>query len=150
MNDSKAQHPIQVVSRRTGLGLDLIRAWERRYGLVEPSRSETGRRLYTDADIERLILLRRATEGGRRISDVASLSDDQLRELLREDLEARDERPQTPRAPLQPPSSDLRPMMEAVAGLDRRRLERLLVGPGRAGHASAAGRSAESLVPAGG
>jgi DNA-binding transcriptional MerR regulator/methylmalonyl-CoA mutase cobalamin-binding subunit len=71
---SRKRHPIQVVVRRTGLTADVLRAWERRYNVVEPGRSEGGRRLYSDDDVERLRLLRRATRGGRRISNVSTLS----------------------------------------------------------------------------
>jgi DNA-binding transcriptional MerR regulator len=76
------RHPIGVVSRRTGLKPDLIRAWERRYGAVEPGRTETRRRFYSDADIERLLLLRRAVSTGRGISQVAGLSNEALQELI--------------------------------------------------------------------
>ncbi len=79
------RHPIGVVARRTGLKTDLIRAWERRYGVVEPSRSATGRRLYSDLDIERLALLREAVQAGRGISNAADLDPEQLRALIRED-----------------------------------------------------------------
>ena len=79
------RHPIQVVARRTGLSADVIRAWERRYAAVSPGRTKTGRRLYSDADIRRLALMRRASEGGRRIGDVASLSDQALTELVAAD-----------------------------------------------------------------
>lgn len=78
-------HPIQIVARRTGLGADVIRVWERRYGAVEPTRDAAGRRLYSDADIDRLLLLRRATEGGRRIGDVARLDATALASLVAED-----------------------------------------------------------------
>lgn len=80
-----ARHPIGVVARRTGLKPDLIRAWERRYSAVEPQRSDTRRRFYTDADIERLRLLRDATREGRAISQVAGLSDEELAALIAED-----------------------------------------------------------------
>ena len=76
------RHPIGVVARRTGLKPDLIRAWERRYGAVEPGRSETRRRFYSDADIERLLLLRRAVGTGRGISQVAGLSNQELEALI--------------------------------------------------------------------
>lgn len=79
------RHPIQVVARRTGLGADVIRVWERRYGAVEPTRDSAGRRLYSDADIDRLLLLRRATEGGRRIGDVARLDSTELEGLVADD-----------------------------------------------------------------
>lgn len=85
---SAAVHPIQVVSKRTGLRADVIRAWERRYGAVEPRRSDTGRRMYTDEDVERLGLLGRATRSGRRIGDVARLDMEALRHLVEEDERA--------------------------------------------------------------
>jgi len=83
-----ARHPIQVVSRRTGLSPDVIRVWERRYEAVTPSRAGNRRRLYSDADVERLLLLRRATSAGRRIGDVAPLGMDELRALVRADEKA--------------------------------------------------------------
>ncbi len=88
MSDSlsdQARHPIGVVARRTGLKPDLIRAWERRYGAIEPARSPTRRRLYSDAEIERLSLLRQAVQAGRSISHVAALDREQLNALIRED-----------------------------------------------------------------
>lgn len=79
------RHPIQVVARRTGLSVDVIRAWERRYQAVVPERSGTARRLYSDAETHRLHLLRRAVDTGRRIGDVVALDDDGLRALVEED-----------------------------------------------------------------
>lgn len=71
-----------VVTRRTGLGADVIRAWERRYGAIEPARSPGNHRLYTDSDIRRLLLMRRALESGWQISQVASLPDSEIEALL--------------------------------------------------------------------
>jgi DNA-binding transcriptional MerR regulator/methylmalonyl-CoA mutase cobalamin-binding subunit len=89
------RHPIQVVARRTGLTADVIRAWERRHGAVSPDRSPTSRRLYSDADVERLLLLRRATLVGRRIGDVAHLAVQDLRGLVDADEAATARAPQT-------------------------------------------------------
>ncbi|HPB76338.1 MAG TPA: MerR family transcriptional regulator, partial [Chromatiaceae bacterium] len=47
-------YPIRTVSRRTGVPSVTLRAWERRYGLITPTRTEKGHRLYTEADIERV------------------------------------------------------------------------------------------------
>jgi MerR family transcriptional regulator, light-induced transcriptional regulator len=80
-----ARHAIGVVARRTGLKPDLIRAWERRYSAVEPGRTDTRRRSYTDADIERLLLLRRVVNTGRGIGQVAHLPNEELRALLSEE-----------------------------------------------------------------
>jgi DNA-binding transcriptional MerR regulator/methylmalonyl-CoA mutase cobalamin-binding subunit len=77
-------HPIKVVSLRTGLSKDVIRVWERRYEAISPGRSDSGRRLYSDADIDRLIKLKRVTSAGWRISDAASLTEDELDRLISE------------------------------------------------------------------
>ena len=79
----QARHPIGVVAERTGLTPDVLRVWERRYSVVEPGRSAGGQRVYSDADIQRLSLLNRATQGGHGISHVASLSNKRLEELVR-------------------------------------------------------------------
>jgi DNA-binding transcriptional MerR regulator/methylmalonyl-CoA mutase cobalamin-binding subunit len=76
---------MQIVTRRTGLSPAVLRMWERRYAVVKPSRSPKGRRLYSDADVERLRLLARATQGGRSIGQVAALSEEALAELVRRD-----------------------------------------------------------------
>ncbi len=82
------RHPIGVVCRRARMKPDRVRAWERRYGVVEPRRSGGNQRLYSDADIERLVLLRQATAAGHRIAGLAALTDAQLRQLLRADAGA--------------------------------------------------------------
>jgi len=79
---------MRVVTRRTGLSADLLRTWERRYEVVTPSRSDGGRRLYSDDDIERLRLLYKATLSGRSIGQVAELSTKALASLVRQDAEA--------------------------------------------------------------
>ncbi|HEX5718544.1 MAG TPA: cobalamin-dependent protein [Thermoanaerobaculia bacterium] len=81
-SSSSLRHPIGVVSRRTGQKPDLIRAWERRYGAVAPGRSDTRRRFYSDADISRLLLLKRVVmDTGRSIGQVANLSNEELESL---------------------------------------------------------------------
>ena len=84
-NSLKSGHPIQVAARYTGLSSDLIRAWEKRYHAVQPTRAPNGRRLYSSADIQRLTLLRQVTQFGRRISEVASLSMDELVNIVKSD-----------------------------------------------------------------
>jgi MerR family transcriptional regulator, light-induced transcriptional regulator len=77
---TSATYPIRAVSKLTGIGIDTLRAWERRYGAVTPTRDDRGR-LYTDADIARLRLLRGAVENGHAIGRLAALSDAELRRL---------------------------------------------------------------------
>jgi DNA-binding transcriptional MerR regulator len=73
--------PIGFVSRRSGLSTHVIRAWERRYHAVAPHRSASGRRLFSQSDIDRLVLLRRATQNGHSISHIAGLDRAELAEL---------------------------------------------------------------------
>jgi len=75
-----ARYPIRAVSKLTGIGIDTLRAWERRYGAVAPTRDDRGR-MYTEADVARLRLLNGAVEKGHSIGRVAGLSDDELRDL---------------------------------------------------------------------
>jgi MerR family transcriptional regulator, light-induced transcriptional regulator len=83
--DDSAQYLISIVSKRSGVKSDLVRAWERRYQAVKPSRTEGGHRVYTDLDIARLKLLNQATNNGHSISQIAQLSLDDLKTLLKKE-----------------------------------------------------------------
>ncbi len=65
----------------TGISIDTLRAWERRYQAVVPERGERGR-LYRAADVERLLLLKRLLQKGHSIGGIARLGDQQLQELM--------------------------------------------------------------------
>lgn len=79
---TEERYPIGVVARRTGLSKDVLRVWESRYAVVKPARSESGRRLYSEEDVERLTLLREAISGGWSIGEVAGRSMEELRSLV--------------------------------------------------------------------
>lgn len=100
MNQAKgsdgARHPIGVVTERTGLSAHVLRAWERRYDVVRPSRGADGHRRYSDADVERLSLLHSATRAGHSVASVVSLSTDQLRAMVAEDAARASTRPSLP------------------------------------------------------
>jgi DNA-binding transcriptional MerR regulator len=74
-------YPIRAVARMTGLSIDTLRAWERRYEAVVPTRGERGR-LYSDADVGRLKQLAILVERGHAIGSVATLSRDELAHLI--------------------------------------------------------------------
>jgi DNA-binding transcriptional MerR regulator/methylmalonyl-CoA mutase cobalamin-binding subunit len=80
-------YPIRAVSRLTGLPVDTLRAWERRYQAVRPRRGGRGR-LYGEADVRRLISLRELVEQGYAIGQVARLSDRQLQALIERQMAA--------------------------------------------------------------
>lgn len=85
--DNSAQYLISTVSKRSGVKSDLVRAWERRYQAVTPTRTEGGHRVYTDLDIARLKLLNQATNTGHSISQIAQLSLDELQTLLKKEAD---------------------------------------------------------------
>lgn len=119
------RHPIRVVASRTGVTPTTLRAWERRYGVVEPERSDGGQRLYSDADVRRLVLLRRLTDQGRAISQVAELDDRELEALDAEDRAARRDVIEPIGAPVGRPRarSALERALDAVVSLDAAGLE---------------------------
>ncbi len=81
--DNSGQYLISTVAKRSGVKSERVRAWERRYQAVTPSRTVGGHRLYTDLDIARLKLLNVATKHGHSISQIARLSLDELNCLVR-------------------------------------------------------------------
>jgi DNA-binding transcriptional MerR regulator len=83
---NKHQYAIGVVARRTQTNPETIRVWERRYELIVPGRSDTGRRLYSENDIAKLTLVKRLTELGHSVSSLAKLSNDELRDRLNASL----------------------------------------------------------------
>lgn len=64
---------LKVVIRETGLKPDTLRAWERRYGLPDPQRTEGGHRLYTRRDIDMLKWLMSRQDEGVSISRAINL-----------------------------------------------------------------------------
>lgn len=77
------RYPIRAVVKITGLSLDTLRAWERRYQAVVPERSDRGRQ-YGPAQIDRLLLLSKLVQKGHAIGGIAPLTDQQLKNLLSE------------------------------------------------------------------
>ena len=100
---------IGELSRRSGVSPELLRAWERRYGLLRPQRSAGGVRLYSTGDLERVRAMQRhmtrgvaareaaalagrmTAEAGPRRDGVAAFDPDQVRKELGDALEAFDE-----------------------------------------------------------
>jgi len=77
-------YSIKAVAQATGLTVETLRAWERRYSVVTPTRDASGRRVYRPEDVLRLRRLREATERGHPIGRLAALNDDGLAALLHE------------------------------------------------------------------
>jgi methanogenic corrinoid protein MtbC1 len=74
---------MRVVISRTSLTADLLRAWERRYRAVQPQRTKGGQRLYSEADVHRLQLLKQLSDDGHAIGEIGRLDVGALEQLLR-------------------------------------------------------------------
>src|SRR6478736_1450662 len=72
---------IGELSRRVGVSVESLRAWERRYGLLDPSRTQGGFRLYGEADVARVLSMRANLRRGLSAAEAARLA-------LAEDVDA--------------------------------------------------------------
>jgi DNA-binding transcriptional MerR regulator/methylmalonyl-CoA mutase cobalamin-binding subunit len=121
---TEPRHPVRLVAQRTGLTPHVLRAWERRYGAVSPSRSEGGQRLYSDLDIERLRTLHRLGETGHAIAPLARLTLPELEQLARAEAAAQPR--VTGQAPAAAPGGIMDEALAATSALDAPRLQAAL------------------------
>lgn len=117
---------IRRAAELAGMSPELLRAWERRYGLVEPVRTDAGYRVYTDEDVRLLRGARRLVEDGRSIADIARLPKAQI-------LSAAAPAPAAPpvvNARPHPGTEELSPVLQealdAIAAFDQEQLEATL------------------------
>jgi DNA-binding transcriptional MerR regulator/methylmalonyl-CoA mutase cobalamin-binding subunit len=75
-------YSIKAVSQATGLTVETLRAWERRYRAVVPVRDDLGRRVYRAEDVLRLRRLREATDRGHPIGRLVNLDERSLADLI--------------------------------------------------------------------
>jgi len=74
-------YSIKAITTLTGLPAETLRAWERRYAGISPARSDNGRRLYSQQELEKLTLLAQLTRNGHAISKIVGLDCAALHEL---------------------------------------------------------------------
>lgn len=79
-----SQYGMAATLKLTGLSEHTIRAWERRYGAVEPTRDMNGRRSYTAKDIQRLKKISLLSEAGHKISSIAKKRNSELDLMLKD------------------------------------------------------------------
>ena len=78
---------IKVVVQITGINENTLRAWERRYKVIEPERGADGRRLYSKKDVEKIALLWKLVKKGYLIGTLANMSNQQLKKMEMEGSE---------------------------------------------------------------
>ena len=72
------QYSIRDLERLTGIKAHTIRIWEKRYGLIEPERTNTNIRAYCDAELKKLLNISILNRNGFKISKIASLSPEEI------------------------------------------------------------------------
>jgi MerR family transcriptional regulator, light-induced transcriptional regulator len=88
---------IGELSNRVGVSPELLRAWERRYGLLRPARSAGGLRLYSPADVERVALMQEHLAQGMAAAEAAAQA---VRDAADEEAARTAFRPETIRSEL--------------------------------------------------
>ena len=83
IENSSTRYRIGAVARLTGISLDALRIWERRYAAVSPQRSPRGGRLYSAGDMERLRLMKQLVDAGDAIGKVVGLDTKTLEDRLK-------------------------------------------------------------------
>lgn len=78
MAQETGKYKIKTIAELTGFSPNLLRAWERRYELLEPARKESGHRLYTETDLAVLKSVRLLVDEGRSIGEIALMGRDLL------------------------------------------------------------------------
>ncbi len=71
-----------AVARLTGIPVQTLRVWERRYKIVGPRQSATGQRQYSPEDVARLTVIKRLVDSGHAIGSIATLDLDSLQSML--------------------------------------------------------------------
>jgi DNA-binding transcriptional MerR regulator len=107
-----ARYRSGATARLAGLPVETLRVWERRYSISDTGRSAHGQRLYSDAQVHRLRLMKQLVDQGHSIGALAPLAREQLRTL----------------AVLPGPRSPSQPVRVALVG---RELAQRLAGGGR-------------------
>ncbi|WP_203361870.1 MerR family transcriptional regulator [Bacillus sp. REN10] len=72
---SEGKYNIKAVSNLVGIQPGTLRAWERRYKILNPVRNDSGHRLYTEEDVKKLKWLVEKVNRGFTISQAVSLMD---------------------------------------------------------------------------
>lgn len=114
-------HRIHRVAKLTGLSKDVIRVWERRYGLVKPSRSANRYREYTDEDVVLLRFLKVEQDRGQTIGALADEGRESLLQRMRLTSTPKQEE-------LAPHKSLLDELVSCLDPLDKLRFEQKLNG----------------------
>jgi DNA-binding transcriptional MerR regulator len=83
------KYSIKELEQLSGIKAHTIRIWEKRYTIIEPQRTQTNIRYYSDADLRRIISISLLNNHGVKISKIADLSEEELNKMVIELSEQR-------------------------------------------------------------
>ncbi len=126
--DPEGRLSIGALSRATGIPIETLRTWERRYGVPVPMRKPSGHRVYALAAVPRLRRVAEALARGHRPAEVVPISESALENLLASvsTRPARELRPLAEPALPEAVPGDLKELMHTVTAFDSGALRRAL------------------------
>lgn len=86
MNNIYSQFSIKDLENLSGIKAHTIRIWEKRYHILEPSRTESNIRYYTISNLQKLLNVVHLYNSGLKISKIAALNDNELKETVRQTI----------------------------------------------------------------
>lgn len=109
------QYSIKDLEQLTGIKAHTIRIWEKRYQLIEPERTSTNIRYYSDNDLKRLLNVSILNRNGLKISNIVTMNNDEINERIMDISETSHDS-----------DNHIEQMIIAMIELDEQRFERVL------------------------
>jgi DNA-binding transcriptional MerR regulator len=83
------KYSIKELEKLSGIKAHTIRIWEKRHNIIEPSRTDTNIRFYTDEDLKKIINVSMLNNHGIKISRIANMSTDELNKRILELIDSK-------------------------------------------------------------
>lgn len=109
------QYSIKDLEQLTGIKAHTIRIWEKRYQLIEPERTSTNIRFYSDNDLKKLLNVSTLNRNGLKISSIVNMNNDEINERVMEISETSHDS-----------DNQIEQLIIAMIDLDEQRFERVL------------------------
>ncbi len=110
------RYSIKDLENYTSIKAHTLRIWEQRYGLLEPKRTDSNIRYYSEDDLKKILNVNLLYTNGLKISKIAKLSEDEILEHVRELIDERAEKDQP----------EIHPFMLAITEMDPDQIHDLL------------------------
>ena len=109
------KYSIKDLERLSGIRAHTIRIWEQRYNIIQPQRTDTNIRYYTDADLKRILNISILNNHGIKISKIAELSPEEIHEEVRTIVDLKED-----------DGDQIEAMIMAMVELDEKRFESII------------------------